>query len=159
MKTVNLHELPEVERKSPKGKYQSFCKNVSVALGAQLRPGEPGVPHPFDLQIRRLPPGKSVCPYHAHSSQWEMFVIVSGAATVRCDGGTHAVKAGDVFIHPPGTAHQITNSSATEELVVQIITDNPPVDLWRYPESDKWGHSTTRTFFRMTEIDYFDGEE
>ena len=30
MKTINLNELPEEERKSPKGKYQSFCKSVRL---------------------------------------------------------------------------------------------------------------------------------
>jgi uncharacterized cupin superfamily protein len=158
MKTVNLHDLAELERKSPKGRYQSFCKNVSQALGAAA-PGIPGDAHPFDLQIRRVPPGKSVCPYHSHTTQWELFVIVSGTATVRRDGNVHHVKAGDVFIHPPGIAHQLTNAAATEDLVVQIIANNAPLDVWHYPDSGKWGHSHTRTFFRLTEADYFDGEE
>jgi uncharacterized cupin superfamily protein len=159
MKTVNLHELPEDERKSPKVKYQSFCKNVSVALGARQFVNSPGEAHPFDLQIRRLPPGKSVCPYHSHTTQWEMFVIVSGMAIVRRDGETHAVKAGDVFIHPPGTAHQITNSSATEDLVIQIIADNPAMDLSYYPDSKKFGTRPLAKWFRMEEVDYFEGEE
>jgi uncharacterized cupin superfamily protein len=160
MKIVNLRDIPEIERKSPKGKYQSLCKNVSVALGAaNPAVGAQGDAHPFDLQIRRLPPGKSVCPYHAHVNQWELFVIRSGTAAVRRDGEVFQVHAGDVFIHPPGTAHQITNTSATDELVIQIIADNPPLDICRYPDSNKWAHSHTRTFFRMTEVDYFDGEE
>lgn len=160
MKIVPLQSIPEIERQSPKGKYQSFCKNVSVALGAaNPAAGAKGDAHPFDVQIRRLPPGKAVCPYHSHSSQWEMFVIISGTARIRREGQEFSVKAGDVFVHPPGIAHQITNSSATDDLVVQIVADNPAVDVCRYPDSNKWGYGPTRTFFRITEVDYFDGEE
>lgn len=159
MKTTNLNDLPEEERKSPKGKYQSFCKSVSVALGAPKHTGEPGEPHPFDLQIRRLPPGKSVCPYHSHTTQWELFVVMSGTATVRRNGETHQVGPGDAFVHPPGTAHQITNSSATDDLVIQIIADNPPMDLCHYPDSGKYGTRPLAKWFRLQEVDYFDGEE
>jgi uncharacterized cupin superfamily protein len=159
MKIVNLHTLPEVERSSPKGKYSSFCKNVSVALGGPAAIGEPGDAHPFDLQIRRLPPGKSVCPYHSHTTQWELFVILTGTATVRRDGQQYAVKAGDAFMQPPGVAHQITNSSATEDLVIQIIANNPPMDLCHYPDSNKYGSRPLTKWFRLQEADYFDGEE
>lgn len=159
MKTVHAPSLPEEEQRSPKGKYQSFCKNISVALGARRRVNEPGDAHPFDVQIRRLPPGASVCPYHSHTTQWEMFIIVSGTATVRRDGESHAVGAGDAFVHPPGTAHQITNASATDDLVIQIIADNPPADIFHYPDSGKHGARPLGKFFRLTEVDYFDGEE
>lgn len=159
MKKINLHALPEEEQRSPKGKYQSFCKNISVALSARRRVNEPGERHPFDLQIRRLPPGKSVCPCHSHATQWELFLIVSGAAIVRHDGETHPVAAGDVFIHPPGVAHKITNISATDDLVVQIIADNPEADVCHYPDSGKYGTRLIGKYFRITEADYFDGEE
>lgn len=159
VKKVNLHEVPEEEQRSPKGKYQSFCKNLSVALGARRRVNEPGDAHPFDVQIRRVPPGKPVCPYHSHTTQWEMFIVVSGTANVRRDGEIHAVKTGDVFVHPPGTTHQITNASATEDLVIQIIADNPPVDVFHYPDSGKYGSRPLGKYFRLAEADYFDGEE
>jgi uncharacterized cupin superfamily protein len=159
MKTVNLHELPEEERKSPKGKYHSFCKNVSVALGAPDHIGGAGEPHPFDLQIRRLPPGKAVCPYHSHTTQWELLLVMSGSATVRCNGETHTVRSGDAFVHRPGTAHQITNASATDDLVLYIVADNPPMDFCHYPDSNKFGTRPLAKWFRMREVDYFDGEE
>jgi hypothetical protein len=71
MKKINLRNVPEEEQQSPKGKYQSFCKNLSVALGARRRVNEPGEAHPFDLQIRRLPPGKSVCPTPSSARRWD----------------------------------------------------------------------------------------
>jgi uncharacterized cupin superfamily protein len=159
MKTVHIPSLTEVEQRSPKGKYQSFCKNISVALGARRRVNESGEAHPFDLQIRRLPPGASVCPYHSHAAQWEMFVIISGQGKVRRDGEVHVVGAGDAFVHPPNTAHQITNSSATDDLTFYIVADNPPVDVFHYPDSNKYGTRPLGKYFRLDEVDYFDGEE
>ena len=159
MKKVHIPSIPEEERRSPKGKYHSFCKNISIELGGRARAYEPGDPHPFDVQIRRLPPGAAVCPYHSHAGQWELFIILSGQATIRRDGELHDVVAGDSFIHPPGTAHQITNSSASEDLTFYIIADHPPVDVCYYPDSDKYGSRPLAKYFRIQEFDYFDGEE
>src|SRR5436190_1437251 len=36
MRKVNLEELPEEERESPKGKYHKFVKDISIALGRSL---------------------------------------------------------------------------------------------------------------------------
>ena len=159
MNKIHVPSLPEHHQRSPKGKYESFCKNVSVALGGRPRANEPGDPHPFDVQIRRLPPGAAVCPYHAHTAQWELFIVLSGQATVRRNGEMHSVSAGDAFVHPPGTAHQITNASSTEDLTFYIIADHPAVDVCHYPDSDKYGTRPLGKFFRLQEVDYFDGEE
>ena len=159
MKKIQVHSLPEQLQRSPKGKYQSFCKNISVALGGRPRANEPGDPHPFDVQIRRLPPGAAVCPYHSHTAQWELFIILSGQASVRRNNETHSVMAGDAFVHPPGTAHQITNASQSEDLTFYIIADHPIVDVCHYPDSNKYGTRPLGKFFRLQEVDYFDGEE
>ena len=62
------------------------------------------------------------------------------------------------MLHPPGTAHQTTNTG-TDDLVFFIIADNPPADFCHYPDSGKWALAHPRTIFRLTEADYFDGEE
>ena len=36
---------------------------------------------------------------------------------------------------------------------------NPPVDYWYYPDTDKWGIRSPRKFFRMTEVDFWEGDE
>jgi uncharacterized cupin superfamily protein len=159
MKTIHVPSLAEEEQRSPKGKFRSFCKNISVALGGRRRVTEPGDPHPFDVQIRRVPPGASVCPYHAHAAQWELFILVSGQATVRRDGETYTVAGGDSFIHPPGTPHQITNSSATDDLTFYVVANNPELDVFHYPDSNKFGARPLGKYFRLQETDYFDGEE
>lgn len=151
--------LAEVELRSPSGKFHSFCRNVSVALGCPRNTGTWGGGHPFDFQIRRLPPGAAVCPFHSHLNQWEAFLIRAGHGTVRVGNGeTHAVRAGDVFVHPPGEPHQLTNTGDAD-LEVFIFADNPPLDVFHYPDSNKWGLRSPAMYFRVTEADYFDGED
>jgi len=158
MKMINIHTLPEEEQKSPTGKYHSFCRNISLALGGVRDIGPSGGGHPFDLQIRRVPPGAAVCPQHAHTVQFELFVVISGTATVHVDTISHTVGTGDAFVQAPGAAHQIHNTG-TEDFVFYVIADNPPTDSTWYPNSKKWMLKPQRKIFRVTETDYFDGEE
>ena len=159
MNVISIPALPETEGRSPTGKYHSFSKDISLALGGIKDTGAWGGGHPFDLQQRRVPAGAAVCPLHAHTAQWELFVVIAGSATVRTGDGTRTtVKAGDSFVQPPGTAHQIINTG-TEDFVFFVIADNLPVDNTYYPESDKWQIKPQRKLFRMTDANYFDGEE
>jgi uncharacterized cupin superfamily protein len=158
MPRVHFHAVPEEEQRSPAGKFQSFCRNLSLALGGVRNAGTWGGGHPFDLQTRRIPPGKSVCPFHLHFAQWELFLVRSGRGMVRAGGERHEVRTGDVFLHPPGEAHQLLNTGDTD-LEVLIVTDNPFLDAFHYPDSDKWGLRPPGKIFRLTEVNYFDGEE
>ena len=158
MNRVHLPSLPWDEIKSPTGKFHSFCQNISLALGGLRNTGTWGGGHPFDLQVRRIPPGAAVCPYHLHLGQRELFVVRSGSGTVRTSEGRTEVKTGDVFFHPPGAAHQLINSGAVD-LEVLIVADNPPVDGGYYPDSDKWYLRPPVKLFRLTEVGYFDGED
>lgn len=156
---ARVDDIPWNHRRSPKGRYDNRRRNLSLALGGIRNAG--GVQaggHPFDLQIRRAAPGTALCPYHSHITQWELFVFLDGRGTVRTPEGNHAVRPGDVVLHPPGSPHQ-TIAATDSELECLIIADNPPADVYYYPDSDKWGLPTTGKYFRMTEVDYFDGEE
>lgn len=158
MHRTHIPSLPWEEQRSPRGTFHSFCRNVSLALGG-IRNGGPWCGgHPFDVQVRRVPPGAAICPFHAHLAQWELFYVVSGDATVRAGAETHPVSAGDVFVHPPGEPHQLINRGATDAEVI-IIADNPMIDAFHYPDSNKWGLRPPGKYFRMNETGYFDGEE
>ena len=39
--------------------------------------------HPFDLALVRIPKGKFLCPYHAHTAESELYLVVSGRGNVR----------------------------------------------------------------------------
>jgi len=158
MHTIHIPDLPWDEQRSPAGQFRSFSRSISVALGGIRNAGTWGGGHPFDLQIRRVPPGAAVCPFHAHLAQWELFVVQTGAGVVRAGGERHAVETGDVFVHPPGEPHQLINGGPAE-LEVLIVADNPPLDAFHYPDSEKWGLRPPGKYFRMAETGYFDGEE
>ncbi|MBI4622028.1 MAG: cupin domain-containing protein [Verrucomicrobia bacterium] len=158
MQTIHIPDLPWEEQHSPTRKFHSFCRNVSLALGGLRNTGTWGGGHPFDLQIRRIPPGAAICPFHSHFAQWELFVVQAGNGTVRASGETHAITTGEVFVHPPGEPHQLINTGSID-LEVFIIADNPDLDAFHYPDSHKWGLRPPGKYFRMAEVCYFDGEE
>lgn len=155
---VAIDSIPEVELRSPKGTYHSYVRDISCALAGVPDTGTWAGGQPFDLQQRRVPPGAKVGPYHVHTLQWELYVVLAGNATVRSAGASHPVTAGDVFLQPPGTAHQIHNTG-TADLVFYVIADNPPADSTFYPDSRKWMLAPQGRIFRMVETDYFDAEE
>lgn len=156
---LHLNDLPWDEFASPKQKFRGFSKELSIALGAKRNKPAGLGGHPFDLELQKLRPGECGCPFHTHAAEWELFLIVSGTATVRIDATTHTLGAGDVVLHPPGETHQITNASQSEELVFFLVADNAPVEYWSYPDSGKWGLRQPRKFFRADEADYWHGEE
>jgi uncharacterized cupin superfamily protein len=161
MKIVNAHEVTEVERKSPKGKFHSFRKNISQALGREPDSFDLLKRHPFDVALVRIPPGAALCPYHSHSAQWELYVVLSGRGSARDESGTTEVRAGDAFLYLPGEAHQLSNSG-DEDFVYYVLADNPFGESCYYPDSQKWavdGLGGEGFIIRGEVVNYFDGEE
>jgi len=139
MKKINLHDVPiEHAMPSPKGRYRSSSRNISIALGHAKHSDSKRESHPFDVELCTVPAGSSPCPYHLHSAQSEMYIIVSGTGQIRTQEGVESIGAGDAIFASPGEAHQIVNDSA-EELIFYIIADNPIGETCYYPDSDKWG--------------------
>lgn len=155
---LNIADLEWEHRRSPKGKFESHHADISLALGGKANAGVAVGGHPLDLQIRRISAGAAICPYHSHSMQWELFVFLSGHGQVRTLEGKFDVGGGDLVLHPPGLPHQ-TIASDDFELECLIITDNPLEEVVYYPDSDKLGARSVGKYFRLTETDYFDGEE
>jgi uncharacterized cupin superfamily protein len=158
MNKMNQNNLDWTEVKSPRGKYQVFRRHISLALGGKKDLGTWGGGHPFDLELTRVPPGKANWPYHAHASQWELYVVLSGQGKVCTPQGEFEIGPGDCVLHPPGEPHQIHNHGA-EDLVYYVIADNPPSDITHYPDSKKWTIKPQLKCFEMTEVDYYKGEE
>ena len=166
MRKVNLKDVPEEERKSPKGKFHRFARNVSVALGREPESIDLSKRHPFDLALVRIPKGKSLCPYHLHSAESELYLVVSGRGSIRDKDGSTIATAGDAFFFQPGEAHQVTNAG-DEDFVYYVIADNPRSggkggDSCYYPDSGKWAvikEGMADVIIKGIETDYFDGEE
>ena len=87
-----------------------------------------------------------------------MYLIRSGTGQLR-DGDTATpLTAGDCFVSPLGEPHQIQNTGETD-LQYYVIADSPSSDVIYYPDSGKWFVKPQRKSLRMTETDYFAGEE
>lgn len=161
MQKVNVKDVPEQERKSPKGKFHRFMQNISVALGRDPESLDLAKRHPFDLARVRIPKGKSYCPYHSHSAESEFYLVISGRGSIRDKDGTTEVGAGDAFFFAPGQAHQLSNAG-DEDFVYYVVADNPRGDCCYYPDSGKWAvavEGLNEIIVKGKETDYFDGEE
>src|SRR6184192_3188341 len=161
MRKVNRKDVPEQERKSPKGKFHKFVQNVSVALGREPESLDLSKRHPFDLALVRIPKGKSYCPYHSHGAESELYLVVSGRGSVRDKSGRTEVSAGDSFFFGPGEAHQLSNTG-DEDFAYYVIADNPRSDSCYYPDSGKWAVQLESAEYEIVQgriTDYYEGEE
>ncbi len=162
MRKVNINEVKEQAWQSPGGKYAVSFKGISEALGRDSSSLDLSERHPFDLEWNRVPPGKQNFPYHAHSAQWELYLVISGQGRVRHKDGTTDVVAGDAFIFGPDEPHQLINSGQ-EDLTYYVVADNPIGESAYYPDSAKWkvnrSSAADRVVVKGQETDYFDGEE
>src|SRR3982074_240488 len=116
MRKVNLKDVPELERKSPKGKFGRASKNISVALGREPDSLDLMKRHPFDLALVRIPKGKSLCPYHAHAAESELYLVVSGRGSVRDKDGSAIVTDGGAFVSSPAPTPPVTNAGDADFL-------------------------------------------
>jgi uncharacterized cupin superfamily protein len=162
VRKVNINDIKEEAWQSPGGKYAVSFKGISEALGRDPNSLDLSKRHPFDLEWNRVSPGKPNFPYHAHSAQWELYLIIAGEGNIRHKDGVTEVAAGDAFIFGPDEPHQLINSGA-EDLTFYVIADNPIGESAYYPDSGKWkvnkSSPADRVVIKGNETNYFDGEE
>jgi uncharacterized cupin superfamily protein len=159
MRKVNTINMEEFAWSSPKGKFAGAGKEISEELGRKPQSTDLNERHPFDIEICRIPPGKTPYPYHSHSAQWEFYHVISGGGTVRHKDGTTPIETGDAFVFKPGEPHQIINDREGD-LILYVVADNPIGESCYYPDSDKWAvRSPEHRLLRSEALDYYDGEE
>lgn len=156
---INTNKMEEFKWSSPKGKFAGAGKQISEALGREPRSTDLRKRHPFDVEILRIPPGKTPYPYHSHSAQWEFYHVISGRGSVRHQDGMTPIEPGDAFLFEPGQPHQLINDSA-QDLIVYVVADNPVGESSHYPDSNKWiVRSPINQIIRSEPLEYYDGEE
>ena len=159
MLKVNVKDVPELSWTSPKGKFVGAGRQVSEALGRDPESTDLMRRHPFDVEILRIPAGKSPYPYHSHSAQWEFYYVLSGSGTVRDPDGTTPISAGDAFLFQPGQAHQLS-ADASGDLTIVVVADNPFGESTHQPDSNKYVvRSPARAFVQPVALTNYDGEE
>jgi len=162
MKKININAIPWRERKSPRGDYHRFLRDVAMAFkapntGPSLR-SEP----PFEVELVRLPSGAKNFPFHNHAAEWEFYLVVSGTGKIRAGKLTRNLESGDCVLNPPGEPHQIINTGK-EDLLYYVIANNSAADFYYFPDSDKWGmwapHLPDGPSFRQKKVTYYEREE
>ncbi len=111
-------------------------------------------------RISRIPPGHANCPLHWHGAEEELFVVLSGGATLVSDRGDVELRSGDyiTFRTRPSGAHKIVNrtSEPCEILMIASVDEN---DVCYYPDSQKLLVEKSDTLVRdRPQLSYWDGE-
>ena len=117
-------------------------------------------PENLNFDLRQLNPDQYSAPFHFHRYAEELFLIISGSATLRTPKGLEIVNTGDLIFFEKGEtgAHQLYNH--TMELCVYLdIRTYFGFDIAEYPDSDKILIAPTFEIFNNnSQACYFDDE-
>ena len=117
-------------------------------------------PENLNFDLRQLNPGQYSAPFHFHRYAEELFLIISGSATLRTPQGLEIVTGGDLIFFEKGEtgAHQLYNHT-TESCIYLDIRTYLGFDVAEYPDSDKILIAPTFEIFnKNSQPAYFDGE-
>ena len=118
-------------------------------------------PENLNFDLRQLNPDEYSAPYHFHRYAEELFMILSGSATLRTPNGLEIVTSGDLIFFEKGEtgAHQLYNHT-TETCIYLDIRTYIGYDVAEYPDSNKIFIAPSREIFNKdSQADYFDGEK
>ena len=104
---VNAADVPETVQMDD-AHWGSAYKPLTPALDAL---GQQGGGARLGMNLSRVPPGRSGCPFHAHAREDEVFYVISGRGLFRHGDTVREIGPGDCISCPAGTgtAHQIAN--------------------------------------------------
>ncbi len=148
---IHVDEIPEKEHLHGAhwgGAYKPLTPLLSTAGRANL-----------GVSLTRCPPGRSICPFHTHAREDEVFYILSGQGVLRYGDDLYDLRAGHCVSCPAGSgiAHQMLNTG-DEDLVYLSIGLNDPHEVCTYPDSGKVLVRALETVGRLTRTQYMDGE-
>lgn len=115
----------------------------------------------LEFYIVSLDSGKSSFPYHFHWASEELFMILSGEATLRSPEGFQKVVQGDIvfFDEGPSSAHQLYNHGDSPCVYPDLRTTFS-IDVCEYPDSGKVNILPfLEVFERSSKVDYYKGEK
>jgi uncharacterized cupin superfamily protein len=113
------------------------------------------------FDITSLDPDSFSCPYHFHHNAEELFIILSGSATLRTQNEFKTVNEGDIIffeIGPTG-AHQLYNHTKKPCRYLDCRT-SVGIDLCEYPDSKKVNIiPLSKIYDASNEVDFYKNEE
>jgi uncharacterized cupin superfamily protein len=122
--------------------------------------------------LYELPAGSRSWPYHYHTANEEALYVLAGEGTLRSDGETYPLGAGDYVAFPTGEegGHRVVNDGDEPLRYLAVSTMVEP-DVSVYPDSGKFGvfagsppgsdePRSVHGYYRLDDdVDYWDGEE
>ncbi|HVJ52375.1 MAG TPA: cupin domain-containing protein [Aliidongia sp.] len=123
-----------------------------------LTPPGPRLGH-LGVNVSRVPPGRTACPFHSHQLEDEVFYILSGRGVLRYGSSLRVVGPGDCITCQSGTgvAHQLVNGF-DEDLVYLSVGMNDPNEVCVYPDSGKVMVRALHEIGYLSQTEYFEGE-
>jgi len=118
-------------------------------------------PQNLNFDLRQLNAGQYCAAYHFHRYAEELFMIISGSATLRTPNGLEIVNSGDLIFFEKGKsgAHQLYNHT-TEPCIYLDIRTFDGHDICEYPDSNKlFIVPSYEIFSKDSQVEYFSGEE
>lgn len=115
----------------------------------------------LEFDIRSLEPDRFSFPYHFHRAAEELFLVLSGEATLRSPEGFQRLAAGDLVFFEQGDtgAHQLYNHGDAPCVYLDIRT-TVGIDVCEYPDSGKLNIlPALEVFASGSTVDYYQGEE
>jgi uncharacterized cupin superfamily protein len=138
-------------------------RNLGVAAGSVTT----GLQH---VEVR---PGMLSAPFHCHSTEEELFVVLAGEGTLLLDGegedggagsgsgvpSETPVGPGTVVSRPAATGVAHAFRAGPDGLTYLAYGTREPDDLCWYPTSRKIGFGGLGIYARVEPLDYWDGED
>lgn len=151
---VNVADVPETVQMDD-AHWGGAFKPLTPALDALGKQG--GVR--LGMNLSRVPPGRSGCPFHAHAREDEVFYVISGRGLFRYGDTVREIVPGDCISCPAGSgiAHQIANPY-DEDLVYLGAGLNDPHEVCTYPDSGKVMVRSLKRIGLFEATDYMHGE-
>jgi uncharacterized cupin superfamily protein len=144
---VHVTGVPAVEE--DRSGWEQVERRIGRHLGARTT----------GMTLMEIAPSARSCPFHCHSAEEELFVVLDGAGTLRLGDGRHALRPGHVVSRPAGTriGHQFI--AGDEGMTVLAYSDIDSNDLAFYPDSNKVKLRGLNVMMRVEPVDYWDGED
>lgn len=127
--------------------------------GAVLRLGQQFGAKALGFHVEVIDPKNFSCPYHYHTQEEELFLVLEGEAIVRRNNEFRKVGPGDLIFYEVGaqTAHNMYNHT-DKPFKILALSNNGENDICHYPDSKKVS-SEQGYLLNGVPVPYFTNEE
>jgi uncharacterized cupin superfamily protein len=148
---------PELDESSDRDGFRHRASRVAERAGSQR----------LGATLYELPPGQRTFPYHWHTANEEMLIVLRGTVWLRDPDGWRELPEGSVVAFPRGErgAHQLRNDGSAPVRFLMVSELRSP-EVIVYPDSGKVGardwvatDGLRLNWRRDDAVGYWEGEE